>query len=98
MLQQPFAAYFLKRTLCHDWYRRFKSVRSSLEGDPKSVRYSTLTDDDHVEIVLAVFRQNRHVTLREVVQEAAICKCFLHLILAEEPKNGRVVPNLSRIC
>jgi hypothetical protein len=31
-------------------------------------------DDDHVEKVLAVIRQNRRLTLREVYEEVGICK------------------------
>jgi len=30
-------------------------------------------DDDHVEKVLAVIRQNRRLTVREVAEEAGIC-------------------------
>jgi len=31
-------------------------------------------DDDHVEKVLAVIHQNRHLTVREVAEEVGICK------------------------
>jgi len=40
----------------------------SIEDDPKSGRTFTSMDDDHVEKMLAVIRQNRRPTLREVAQ------------------------------
>jgi len=66
MLQQVYGEDCLSRTQCHDWYRRFKSGRTSIEDDPKFGRPSTSLDDDHVEKVLAVIRQNRRLTVREV--------------------------------
>jgi len=66
MLQQAYGEDCLSRTQYHEWYQRFKSGRTSIEDDPKSGRPSTSMDDDHVEKVLAVIRQNRRLTLREV--------------------------------
>jgi len=43
-------------------------------------------DKDHVEKVLAVIRQNRHLTFREVDEEVGICKSFCHLISTEKLK------------
>jgi len=55
-------------------------------------------DDDDVEKVLAVIRQNRRLTVREVVEEVRICKSSCHLILTEKRKMRRVaakfVPHL----
>jgi len=47
-------------------------------------------DDDHVEKVLAVIRQNRRLTVREVAEEVGICKSSCHLILIEKRKMCRV--------
>jgi len=47
-------------------------------------------DDDHVEKVLAVIRQNRRLTVREVAEEVGICKSLCHLILTEKLKTRRV--------
>ena len=68
MLQQDYGEDCLRRTQCHEWYQRFKSGRRSVEDDPKSGRLSTLMDDDHGEKVLAVNRQNRRLTVRDVVK------------------------------
>jgi len=67
MLQQAYGEDCLSRTQYHEWYQHFKSGRTSIEDDPKSGRPSTSMDDDHVEKVLAVIRQNRCLTVHEVV-------------------------------
>ena len=64
MLQQAYVEDCLSRTQCHEWYRRFKSGRTSIEDDPKSGQPSTSMDDDHVEKVLAVIRQNHCLTVK----------------------------------
>ena len=45
-------------------------------------------DDDHVEKVLAVIRQNRRLTVREVAYEVGICKSSCHLILTDKLKDA----------
>ena len=47
-------------------------------------------DDDHIEKVLAVIRQNRRLTVREVAEEVGICKSLCHLILTDKLKMRRV--------
>jgi len=74
MLQQAYGEDCLSRTQCHEWYQGFKSGRTSIEDDPKSGRPCTSTNDDHVEKVHAVIRQNRRLTVREVTEEVGICK------------------------
>ena len=80
MLQQACGEDCLNSTQCHAWYQRFKSGRTSIEDDPKSGRPSTSVDDDHVEKVLAVIRQNRRLTVREVAEEVGIRKSSTSLI------------------
>jgi hypothetical protein len=43
-------------------------------------------DDDYNGKVLAVIRQNRHLTVREVAKEVGICKRSCHLILTDKLK------------
>jgi len=81
MLQQAYGENCLRRTQWHEWYQRFKSDRTSIEDDPKSGRPSTSMDDDQVEKVLALIRQNRRLTTRKVVEKVGICKSSCHLIL-----------------
>jgi len=47
-------------------------------------------DDDDVEKVLAVIRQNRRLTVRELAEEVGICKISCHPILTEKLKMRRV--------
>ena len=97
-LQQAYGEDCLSRTQCHEWYQRFKSGRTSIEDDPKSGRPSKSMDDDNVEKVLAVIRQNRRLTVREVAEEVGLFKSSCHLILTEKRKMRRVaakfVPHL----
>jgi hypothetical protein len=41
-------------------------------------------DDNHVEKVRGVNRENRRLTLREVSEEVSLTKCSYHIILAEK--------------
>jgi len=99
-LQQAYGEDCLSRTQCHEWYQRFKSDRTSIEDDPQSGRPSTSMDDDHVVKVLALIRQNRRLTVREVAEEVGICKSSCHQILTDKLKMRRVaakfVPHLMR--
>jgi len=47
-------------------------------------------DDDHVEQVLAVICQNRHLTVCKVAAEVAICKVLCDLILTKKRKMRHV--------
>ena len=80
----------MSRRPCHEWYQRFKSGATSIEDGPTSGRPSTSMDDDHVEKVLAVIRQNRRLTVRKVAEEVGICKRSCHLILTDKLEMGRV--------
>ena len=90
--------FFLSRAQCYEWYQRFKSDRTSIEDDPKSGRPSTSMDDDHFEKVLAVIRQNRRTTVREVAEEVGICKSSCHLILTEKQNIRRVAAKYVPVC
>ena len=86
MLQQAYGEDCMSRTQCHEWYLRFKSGRTSIKDYPKSGRPSTSVDDDHVEKMSAVIRQNRRLIVREVAEEVGICKRYCHLILTDKLK------------
>ena len=90
MLQQAYGEDCLSRTHCHEWYQRFISGRTSIEDDPKSGRPSMSMDDDHIEKVLALIRQNRRLIVREVAKEVGICKSSCHQILTDKLKMRRV--------
>jgi len=98
MLEQAYGEDCLSCMQCHEWYQRFKSGRTSVEDDTKSGRSSTSMDDDHVEKVVAVIRQNRRLSVREVVEEVDICKSSCHLILTDKLQIRRVAAKLCRVC
>jgi len=81
MLQQAYGEECLSCTQCYEWYQRFKTGRTSIEDDPKFGWPSMSMDDNYVEKVLAVIRQNHRLTGREVAEELGICKSLCHLIL-----------------
>jgi len=90
MLQQAYGEDCLSCTQCHKWYQCFKLGRTSIEDDPNSGQAFTSMDDDHVEKVLAVIRQNCRLTVSEVAEEVGICKSSRHLILTDKVKMRRV--------
>ena len=90
MLQQAYGEECLSHTQCHKWYQHFKSGRMPIEDDSKSGWPSTSMDNDHIEKLLAVVRQNCHLTVCEVAKEVGICKSSCHLILSEKLKVRRI--------
>jgi hypothetical protein len=86
MLQQAYGEDCLSHTKCHEWYQCFKSGRTIIEDNPKCGWPSTSMDSYHVEKVLAVIRQNRHLTVREVAEEVGNCKSSCNLNLTNKMK------------
>jgi len=84
MLQQAYGEDCFSRTQYHEWYQHLESGRTSIEDDPKFGRPSISMDNNHIEIVFAVIRQNLRLTVREVAAEVGICKSSCHLILTKK--------------
>jgi hypothetical protein len=80
MLKKTYGEGCLSRTQCYEWYKRFKSGKRP----PKTGPSSTSMDDDHVEKVRAVIRENRRLTVHEVSEEVGISKSLCHTILTEK--------------
>ena len=77
MLQQAYGEDCLSPTQCHKWYQHLKLGRTSIEDNPKFGWPSMSMDNDHIEKMLAVIHQNRHLTVCEVAEEVGICKKFV---------------------
>ena len=90
MLQQAYGEDCLSRMQCYEWYQRFELGRTSIEDHPKSGRPSSTKGNDHIEKVRSSIRENRRLTVREVSEEAGICKSACHTILTEKLKMHRV--------
>jgi hypothetical protein len=84
MLKQAYGEDCLSHIQCCKWYQRFKSGTMSTEDDPKTGQPSTSMDDNHVEKVNAVIRENRRVTVHEVSEEVGTTKSFCHTILSKK--------------
>jgi hypothetical protein len=78
MFKQAYGEDCLSCTQCYKWYQRFKSGKTCTENDPKTGQPSTLTDEDHVEKVHPVIRENNHLTVREVSEEVGMSKSLRH--------------------
>jgi hypothetical protein len=84
MLKQTYGEDCLSLTPCYEWYQHFKLGRASTKDNLKTGRPSTSMDDDYVEKVYAMIRENRHLTVRKVFEEVGITKSLCHTILTKE--------------
>jgi len=84
MLQQAFGDECLSRTQCFEWYSRFKTRRTSIDGDSRSGRLSTSTDDVHIDTVLHLILQNRRLTIREIAEDVGSSFGSCQAILTEK--------------
>ena len=91
LLQQAYGEDCLSHMQCHKSYQHFKLGRTSIKDNLKSGRPSTSMDDDHIEKVCAVIRENHCLTVHEVSEEVGICKSVCHTVLTEKLKLHHVV-------
>ncbi|XP_033224565.1 protein GVQW3-like [Belonocnema kinseyi] len=90
MLQKAFKDECIAKTQIKEWYRRFKSGRTSLDSDPRSGRPSTGTSSDNVERVRVAVEQDRRLNVRELEDELGIPKSTVWRILTENLGMTRV--------
>jgi len=90
MLQQAFGDECMSRTLCFEWYSRFKTGRTSIDEDPRSGRHPTSTDDAHVDAVRDLIFQNRRLSIREIAEDVGIRFGSCQAILTEKLNMHRV--------
>lgn len=95
MLQKAFKDECMGKTQIKEWYRRFKSGRTSVVSDPRSGRPSTGTSSDNVERVRVAVEQDRHLTVRELEDELGIPKSTVWRILTENFGMTRVCGKCS---
>jgi hypothetical protein len=60
------------RTQVFEWFHRFKEGRSSVESNPRSERPSTSRNEEMIVKVRTIFRNNRRLTVREIVNDCGI--------------------------
>ncbi|UYV77019.1 hypothetical protein LAZ67_14002900, partial [Cordylochernes scorpioides] len=62
----------MSRRRVFEWYKRFKEGREETADNERSGRSSTSTTPEKVDKVLELVREDRRITVREVVEEAEI--------------------------
>ena len=90
MLQQAYGEDCVEPDAMSRVVPAFQIGQNSIEDDPKSGRPSTSMDEDYVEKVLSVIRQNGRLTAREVAVEVRTCKSSCHLILTDNFKTAEL--------
>lgn len=83
MLQKAFGDECMGKTQIKEWYKRFKSGRTSVDSDPRSGRPSTTTTPDNVERVRVAIEQDRCLTVRELEDDLGLPKSTIWRILTE---------------
>ena len=74
----------MSRTQCYEWFKCFKDGRMLVSQDPRPGQHCLSTNDDHVERVRPVIRQNRPLTVRVVADEMGITIGSCHQIFPEK--------------
>ncbi|PNF41695.1 hypothetical protein B7P43_G03436 [Cryptotermes secundus] len=95
MLKKAYGEDCLSCTKCYEWYQRFKSGRMSTEDNHKPGQPFTSTDNNHVEEVRPVIRENRRLTVSKVSEEVGISR---NLYTQFWPKNWRCIMLLQNLC
>ncbi|XP_033213789.1 protein GVQW3-like [Belonocnema kinseyi] len=83
MLQKAFKGECMGEAQFKEWYRRYKSGRTSVDSDPRSDRHSTGTSSDNVECVCVAVEQDRRLTVRQLEDELKIPKSTVWRISTE---------------
>jgi len=82
--KQPYGEHALSRSQVFKGYKAFSDGRESIKGEPRSGRHSTSKTDNNVEIVQALLRSDRRLTVRMIASELNLNHTTVHQILTEE--------------
>ena len=66
------------------WFKAFLEGRKSIKDEPRSGRPSTSKTNNNVEIVGALVRSDRRLTVRMIASELNLNHTTVHQILTEE--------------
>jgi len=83
-LKQAYGEHALSRSQVFKWFKAFSEGRESIKGEPHSGRPSTSKTDNNVEIVEALVRSDRRLTVRMIASELNLNHTTVHQILTEE--------------
>ena len=74
----------MSRSQVFKWYKAFSEGRESFKDEPRSGRPSTSKSDNNVEIVRALVRSDRRLTVQMIASELNLNHTTVHQILTEE--------------
>jgi hypothetical protein len=98
ILQQAFRETALSRSKTFEWNSRLKNGRTFIDDDPHTGRPSTARTNETVDHVNAVMRENRRLTIREIVDELNLsfgtCQAILMQDLGMRRVSAKLVPPL----
>ena len=71
------------RTMVFKWYKVFKEGQENVEDDPHSGKPLSSTNDQNVEVVVAVMAKDRRLSVRMIAEETGLDKNAVHGIITE---------------
>ena len=83
-LKQVYGEHALLRSQVFKWYKAYSEGHESIKDEPCSGRPSTSKTDNNVEIVRALVRSDRRLTVRMIANELNLNHTTVHQILTEE--------------
>ena len=83
-LKQAYGELALSRSQVFKCYKAFSEGRESIKDKPRSGRTSSSKTDNSVEIVRALMRPDRRLTVRMIASELNLNHTTVHQILTEE--------------
>ena len=80
-LNQAYGEHALSRSQVFKWYKAFSEGSESIKDEPRSGRPSSSKTDNNVEIVRALMRSHRRLTVRMIASELNLNHTTVHQIL-----------------
>ena len=82
-VKQAYGEHALSRSQLFKWYKAFSEGLESIKDEPRSGRPTSKTDNN-VEMVRALVRSDRRLTVRMIASELNLNHTTVHQILTEE--------------
>ena len=84
MIQQAFGDQSLSRVQMFQWHARFKTGRTSVDGDEHRGRPTSCTNPETVARIQELLRQDRRLTIHDIAEEVEIGYGTCQRVLMEE--------------